>query len=1196
MQFNELFARDINRHMDGVIKALDRSHVEEELDEYVVTPQIRNHLQRFCDAYTNPRSDANGAWISGFYGSGKSHLLKILSYLLENSEVGGKRALDYLRPQIEDEDPMLMGALEQACERTPSQSILFDVGAKSDSKDRDSGESLLNTFIKVLNEEQGYFAGAPYVADFERELDRDSLYEDFKERFRAAEPSHRSWTDARRSSNRYAHLIDTVYDEVTGQPAGTTQGLLRQRRLDFKPSPEDFAHWTREYIDRQSEEHPGFRLNFFADEMGQYIAGSEPLLLMLQNIVEQLNVVCGRRAWVVVVSQEEMDDIVGEVGRGAASEFSKIQARFGVKIKIPASDSTTVVKQRLLKKRESAAPVLDELYDASHDDFKVLLSFSDGATSYRVYEGRADFQATYPLAPYQFDLFRQGLEGLSDHHAFTGEYESTGARNLLATARTVLAEHAQDEVGRGTLIPFDALYEGLAGELKGDAVSPIDLCTNNFGEDAAQTELAVRLLKALLMVKYVKGFRGTARNLRVLLLQSLDQDTNELEQQIRETLNALEAQSYLQREGDSYEYLTNEEKDVESEIRREPVQQEDVSKQIAKLLVEDVISQCKVRYVNEGFQTTYAFDLEVDGQWAAMQRNQLKVRVRTDLSTDADMPPIQAGACELIVRLPAGSRITQDMRLWLQTNSYRAAHAGDAMTEQRKGIIEQKRAANETRRSEMVAELRRLLDGARYGTNHQDVTDQLEGAGVAKLSAAVLAMVDASYPYLHALKTSFDKQTIYAAAASTDHPLMEGEELPEYCRLVYEAIGPICAEAGTCRVGGKDGRSLVQRMAGGQYGWPSEPVRQAVGVLAVNGRVSCRRDGRPLEGADLAQALAQDIHLENVEVRFARAVSAEELAALKEACLTITGIPAEQGEARAIAETIKKDLAHRLEDARRAEQSVTTLPFAFAYQDDVAKLERYAAHERDWFVEHAAEEAQGIHGLVEEINEMASFAQGQPGALFAGARELLETKAGNLDALPACADDRAKLEELLDDPQCYRRSDAGPRAKRLTKKLQGQVEQGVADARAKAEEELKDFEGQFHGRDDYQAAPEEARGAADALFQGCRERIACTEQIPTIEKLVARFKQERGSKLYSIVAPAPEPAATAEADDTAAPAAGAEPAANPAPAARTVTYDEISHPAGWSRTLESADDVHAFVRELEQQLLEHVESGEKIIV
>ena len=90
MAIKSIFKKDIYRHIDGVIKAEDAAGLRNELEEFVITDEIRTNLETFFENYN--AGNSNGAWISGFFGSGKSHLLKILAAVLENRDVDGQRA------------------------------------------------------------------------------------------------------------------------------------------------------------------------------------------------------------------------------------------------------------------------------------------------------------------------------------------------------------------------------------------------------------------------------------------------------------------------------------------------------------------------------------------------------------------------------------------------------------------------------------------------------------------------------------------------------------------------------------------------------------------------------------------------------------------------------------------------------------------------------------------------------------------------------------------------------------------------------------------------------------------------------------------------------------------------------------------------------------------------------------------------
>ena len=79
MQLGTIFENEIDRTIEGVIKADDDAGLKTEIEEYVLTEEIERRFDDFLEAYTNYK-DANGVWISGWFGSGKSHMLKTVSY------------------------------------------------------------------------------------------------------------------------------------------------------------------------------------------------------------------------------------------------------------------------------------------------------------------------------------------------------------------------------------------------------------------------------------------------------------------------------------------------------------------------------------------------------------------------------------------------------------------------------------------------------------------------------------------------------------------------------------------------------------------------------------------------------------------------------------------------------------------------------------------------------------------------------------------------------------------------------------------------------------------------------------------------------------------------------------------------------------------------------------------------------------
>ena len=118
MRIQSMFKDDINRKINGVVKVdQDESSVlVQELNEYVITRELKKHFITFFNNYIESFNETTadiGVWISGFFGSGKSHFLKMLSYLLENKEVQGVKTVERFRAKFAD-DPATFMLIDRA--------------------------------------------------------------------------------------------------------------------------------------------------------------------------------------------------------------------------------------------------------------------------------------------------------------------------------------------------------------------------------------------------------------------------------------------------------------------------------------------------------------------------------------------------------------------------------------------------------------------------------------------------------------------------------------------------------------------------------------------------------------------------------------------------------------------------------------------------------------------------------------------------------------------------------------------------------------------------------------------------------------------------------------------------------------------------------------------------------------------------
>ena len=169
-QINEIFAKNIQRPIEGVIKADDTSQLSVEVEEYVLTNEAARGVVEVLEAYTN-YTNANGVWISGFFGSGKSHLLKMLAHLL--GDIDGH---DYSRGKVSEHfrataDDAFLPALIAKSDSIAAKSLLFNIDQKATLISKDQNDGLLKVFVKIFDESRGYYGNQGHIARFERDLD-----------------------------------------------------------------------------------------------------------------------------------------------------------------------------------------------------------------------------------------------------------------------------------------------------------------------------------------------------------------------------------------------------------------------------------------------------------------------------------------------------------------------------------------------------------------------------------------------------------------------------------------------------------------------------------------------------------------------------------------------------------------------------------------------------------------------------------------------------------------------------------------------------------------------------------------------------------------------------------------------------------------------------------------------------------------
>lgn len=626
MKLSDMFLKSIDRPINGVIKVMqtDDENRQQELEEYVITRELRKHFSSFYDHYEqgiDGSTDKMGVWISGFFGSGKSHFLKILSYLLANEAIGGKRAIDYFEDKL-DYDTYHYDMIRRIS-KTPTEVILFNIDAKSPmGKDE---AAILRVFTKVFYEHCSYYGDDMKVASFERFLDRQGKLDAFREAFLAINTE--DWSTAREAFAFWEDDIVEALTQVTDISEQAARNWFNGEET-AQLSIDRFAREVQEYVQSKDD---NFHLVFLVDEIGQYIGDNSGLMLNLQTVVEELGSKCHGKVWVIVTSQEDIDSVTHVKG----NDFSKIQGRFNTRLSLSSASVDEVIKRRILAKTETAEDLLQLMYQQHQASMRNLFTFAQGTVSdLKGYSSEEEFVEAYPFVPYQFKLLQDVLVQVRKHGS-SGKHLSGGERSMLSAFQEAAQKYKEKDETH--FVPFYAFYDTVHTFLDGAIRRVIDRADRAAQAGDGLKPQDVDVLKLLFLIRYVEGVPSNIENLSTLMITSLRADKISMRQNLQESLDRLVYENYVSRNGETYLFLTDEEQDINREIRQTMVDDNEVIHMIGQMVFADMYPGSKFRYRN---RYDFAYDRMVDHAALGQPSNDIRLRLITLASdiaqSDAD--------------------------------------------------------------------------------------------------------------------------------------------------------------------------------------------------------------------------------------------------------------------------------------------------------------------------------------------------------------------------------------------------------------------------------------------------------------------------------------------------------------------------------------------------------------------------------
>jgi hypothetical protein len=425
MTIRSLFdpSKDIYRTIEKVITygASEEGRLKAEISEYVVTESIEEQFRKLLDrmqlAMEAGGENEIGVWVSGFYGSGKSSFTKYLGLAFDDKRtIDGTPFIKYLQDRLHKAQTKAL--LSTVAQRFPAAVVMLDLASEMlAGATMEDVTTVL--YFKVLK--WAGYSDNLVVADFERHLERDGRMAELQVKIASQFPG-KTWSDVHNSPLLVSALLPQIAHEFYPHLFTTPTAFTAEMKGWTKSQDQQI----QEMIDVVREKSGKQNIIFIVDEVGQYVASRDNLILNLDGLAKNLKQLGDGKVWLICTAQQTLteDDPRASLN---SSQLFKLKDRFPIQIDLESSDIKEICYRRLLGKSPVGEAELGRLFDAHGQALRHNTKLQD-ARYYDADFSKASFINLYPFLPAHFDILLHLLGALA---------KSTGGIGLRSAIKVI---------------------------------------------------------------------------------------------------------------------------------------------------------------------------------------------------------------------------------------------------------------------------------------------------------------------------------------------------------------------------------------------------------------------------------------------------------------------------------------------------------------------------------------------------------------------------------------------------------------------------------------------------------------------------------------------------------------------------------------------------------------------------------------
>ncbi len=824
------------------------SELRGELSTFVCEGQYAEGMIKILSSFVGGRSQTSqkAAWVSGFFGSGKSHLLKMLCHLWVDTTFPDGATARSLVPELPEEVRELLRELDIVGRR--SGGMLAAAGSLPAGTTDNVRLSILGILLRACGLPMQYTQ-----AQFQLWLEERGFLDAVKA---AVENGGKAW--AQELNNLYVSPLlskavlacdpNFASSEMAARETIKAQFPLRSSDL----TTEEFLQATKRVLKRAGRDGRIPCTILILDEVQQYIGNSETRSVLITEAAEALCKQMDSQVMLVAAGQSALT---------GTSLLNKLLDRFTIRIQLSDTDVETVTRKVLLSKQPSAlSPIAEMLAEHGGEVSRQLQGTKIGERQ----EDKRVIAQDYPLLPVRRRFWE---------HCFR-QVDTAGTQSQLRSQLRIIhdcvARLSSQPLGR--LIPGDDLYEALAPEMVTTGALPREINERilALGRDGASGgtgdgRLRQRICGLVFLIGQLPreggadiGVRATKVHVADLLVQDLTADNGKLRADVARLLDALAAEGVLMQVGDEFRIQTEEGRNWHSDFQQREARLkndtaffEERREQLLAAEVQKVIDKIKLfqgaAKVKREFQVHRTLDLP------KAESDSIPVWLRDGFST-AEREILNAArgvgvnSPMLFVFIPGKSRdellgsiaTEQAAEQTIQAKGVPSTPEGQLARQS----MESRHALAKRQREVLVAEIvggTKVFQGGGNELLQLSLDEKIRAGADAALARLFPRFREADFSgstWESTLKRARDGADRPFSLIQYDGPI---EQHP-VCRQTLTAIGP-----------GKIGTQIRKELMGSPFGWPQDAVDTALIALHRSQHLTATLNGAPVPPGQLDQ-------------------------------------------------------------------------------------------------------------------------------------------------------------------------------------------------------------------------------------------------------------------------------------------------------------------------------------------------------